>query len=62
MHDVTPFLDSPRGGPEKLLSVGGKDGTATFEEVGHSEDARALRAQDLVGEIVPEQHTPDPIS
>lgn len=39
------------GGDEVLVTEAGKDATEAFEDVGHSEDARALLGPMLVGEI-----------
>lgn len=39
------------GGDEVLVTEAGKDATEAFEDVGHSEDARALLGPMLVGEL-----------
>lgn len=39
------------GGDEVLMTEAGKDATEAFEDVGHSEDARALLGPMLVGEL-----------
>lgn len=38
-----------------LLEQGGGDGTESFEDVGHSSDAREMRKQYLIGELVEEE-------
>ncbi|VDO29735.1 unnamed protein product [Haemonchus placei] len=52
VYDVTKFLEEHPGGCEVLLEVAGRDATEAFEDVGHSTDAREMREQYLVGEIV----------
>lgn len=39
------------GGEEVLLDVGGQDGTEAFEDVGHSDEARELLDDMLVGTL-----------
>ena len=39
------------GGDEVLVTEAGKDATEAFEDVGHSEDARALLGPMLVGDL-----------
>lgn len=51
VYDVSKFADEHPGGDEVLLSEAGKDATESFEDVGHSDDARALLPAMLVGEI-----------
>ncbi|KAN0060953.1 hypothetical protein ACQY0O_006687 [Thecaphora frezii] len=51
VYDVAKFLDEHPGGDEVLLTEAGKDATEAFEDVGHSDDARALLGPMLVGEI-----------
>ncbi|XGW01371.1 hypothetical protein V3C99_013933 [Haemonchus contortus] len=55
VYDVTKFLEEHPGGCEVLLEVAGRDATEAFEDVGHSTDAREMREQYLVGEIVEEE-------
>jgi len=61
IYDITKFLDEHPGGEEVLLEQAGGDGTESFEDVGHSSDAREMRKQFLVGEIAPteKQGKPD---
>ncbi|CAH1269683.1 CYB5A [Branchiostoma lanceolatum] len=51
VYDVTKFLEEHPGGEEVLLEQAGKDGTESFEDVGHSEDARELMENYLIGEL-----------
>ncbi|CAM6088609.1 unnamed protein product [Calypogeia fissa] len=53
VYDVTKFLEEHPGGDEVLLSATGKDATDDFEDVGHSNSAREMMAEYLVGEIDP---------
>lgn len=41
-----------------LLEQAGHDGTEAFEDVGHSSDAREMRKQFLIGELVEEEKKP----
>jgi len=47
--DVTRFLELHPGGDEVLLEQAGTDATATFESIGHSEDALALTRTYQIG-------------
>ncbi|KAH9006777.1 cytochrome b5-like heme/steroid binding domain-containing protein [Lactarius hatsudake] len=51
VYDVTKFIDEHPGGDEVILSEAGKDATEAFEDVGHSDEARALLPGFLVGEF-----------
>ncbi|KAK1270433.1 hypothetical protein QJS04_geneDACA004448 [Acorus gramineus] len=51
VYDVTKFLDDHPGGDDVLLSATGKDATDDFEDVGHSDSARAMMDEYYVGEI-----------
>lgn len=51
VYDVSKFADEHPGGDEVLLSEAGKDATESFEDVGHSDDARGLLPAMLVGDI-----------
>ncbi|KAL1918925.1 uncharacterized protein VTP21DRAFT_2306 [Calcarisporiella thermophila] len=53
VYNVTQFIDEHPGGEEVLLDVAGRDATEEFEDIGHSEDARALLKQFLIGELNP---------
>lgn len=51
VYDVTKFLEEHPGGEEVLLEQAGKFGTESFEDVGHSTDARELMENYLIGEL-----------
>nr|UVC57375.1 PcB5 protein [synthetic construct]BAK78976.1 cytochrome b5 [Phanerodontia chrysosporium] len=51
VYNVTKFLDEHPGGDEVILAEAGKDATEAFEDVGHSDEARALLKDMLVGEF-----------
>jgi len=50
-------LEEHPGGEEVLLEQAGKDGTESFEDVGHSTDARNMMKEYLVGELNDEDKT-----
>lgn len=51
VYDVTKFLDEHPGGEEVLLENAGRDSTESFEDVGHSTDAREMMKDYLIGEL-----------
>ncbi|XP_066569896.1 cytochrome b5 type B [Amia ocellicauda] len=51
IYDVTGFLEEHPGGEEVLLEQAGGDATESFEDVGHSTDAREMLQQFFVGEL-----------
>ncbi|CAG5855957.1 unnamed protein product [Menidia menidia] len=51
VYDITHFLDEHPGGEEVLLEQGGSDATESFEDVGHSTDAREMLLQYYIGEV-----------
>jgi|UniRef100_K3X2M4 cytochrome b involved in lipid metabolism len=51
VYDVTAFLDDHPGGPEIMVDLAGQDATAEFEDIGHSNDARAQLVPLLVGKV-----------
>ncbi|TFK43850.1 cytochrome b5-like heme/steroid binding domain-containing protein [Crucibulum laeve] len=51
VYDVTKFMDEHPGGDEVILAEGGQDATEAFEDVGHSDEARALLPGMLVGDF-----------
>eukprot|EP00179_Madagascaria_erythrocladioides_P006670 CAMPEP_0198317402 /NCGR_PEP_ID=MMETSP1450-20131203/6890_1 /TAXON_ID=753684 ORGANISM="Madagascaria erythrocladiodes, Strain CCMP3234" /NCGR_SAMPLE_ID=MMETSP1450 /ASSEMBLY_ACC=CAM_ASM_001115 /LENGTH=138 /DNA_ID=CAMNT_0044020601 /DNA_START=82 /DNA_END=498 /DNA_ORIENTATION=+ len=52
VYDVTPFVDEHPGGSEVLLDEAGKDATAEFDQIGHSDEAEAMLAQFHVGKLI----------
>ena len=57
VYDLTGFMQEHPGGEEVLLDVLGANATESFEEVGHSEDARTLLSKFLIGELHPSDCT-----
>ncbi|XP_019400617.1 PREDICTED: cytochrome b5 [Crocodylus porosus] len=54
IYDVTKFLEEHPGGEEVLREQGGGDATESFEDVGHSTDARTLSESFIIGELHPD--------
>ncbi|KAF8634799.1 hypothetical protein AX15_000711 [Amanita polypyramis BW_CC] len=57
VYNVTKFLDEHPGGDEVILAEAGHDATEAFEDVGHSDEARALLPDMYVGDIDPSSGT-----
>ncbi|TVU29004.1 hypothetical protein EJB05_20546 [Eragrostis curvula] len=51
VYDVTPFMEEHPGGDEVLLASTGKDATADYEDIGHSESAKEMMLQYCIGEV-----------
>ncbi|KAF6722637.1 Cytochrome b5 type B [Oryzias melastigma] len=51
VYDISSFLEEHPGGEEVLLEQGGADATESFEDVGHSLDAREMLQQYYIGEL-----------
>ncbi|KAG0369220.1 hypothetical protein BGZ54_010571 [Gamsiella multidivaricata] len=51
VYDCTDFIDEHPGGEEVLIDEAGKDATESFEDVGHSEEAREIMHKMYVGEF-----------
>uniref|UniRef100_A0A8C9S2H4 Cytochrome b5 type B n=1 Tax=Scleropages formosus TaxID=113540 RepID=A0A8C9S2H4_SCLFO len=51
VYDISSFLEEHPGGEEVLLEQAGADATESFEDVGHSLDAREMLQQYLIGEL-----------
>ncbi|KAI0723144.1 cytochrome b5 [Earliella scabrosa] len=51
VYDVTKFIDEHPGGDEVILAEAARDATEAFEDVGHSDEARALLKDMLVGDF-----------
>lgn len=54
VYDVTQFLDEHPGGEEVMIEQAGGDGSESFEDVGHSSDARELMKDYYIGELAEE--------
>ncbi|ETN70406.1 putative cytochrome b5, partial [Necator americanus] len=51
VYDVSKFLNEHPGGAEVIAELAGKDATASFEDVGHSKDAREMAKEYLIGKV-----------
>ncbi|OKL62042.1 hypothetical protein UA08_02940 [Talaromyces atroroseus] len=51
VYDVTKYVQDHPGGPDLLVDVAGQDGTAAYEDVGHSEDAGEILGTYLIGDL-----------
>jgi cytochrome b involved in lipid metabolism len=51
VYDITKFMLEHPGGEEVLIQWAGQDATESFNEVGHSTDARAMTNDYLIGEL-----------
>lgn len=51
VYNITSFMEEHPGGEEVLLEQAGSDATESFEDVGHSTDAREMLQQYYVGEL-----------
>ncbi|KAL7373830.1 hypothetical protein ABVT39_015030 [Epinephelus coioides] len=54
VYDVTKFLEEHPGGEEVLREQAGGDATESFEDVGHSTDAREMSDSMVIGELHPD--------
>ncbi|XP_022622203.1 cytochrome b5-like [Seriola dumerili] len=54
VYDVTKFLEEHPGGEEVLREQAGGNATESFEDVGHSSDAREMAADMVIGELHPD--------
>ncbi|XP_032278604.1 cytochrome b5 isoform X1 [Phoca vitulina] len=54
VYDLTKFLEEHPGGEEVLREQAGGDATESFEDVGHSTDARELSKTYIIGELHPD--------
>ncbi|KAF9932326.1 hypothetical protein FBU30_008433 [Linnemannia zychae] len=50
VYNISEFIDEHPGGEEVLLDEAGKDATESFEDVGHSDEARSIMSKYYVGE------------
>ncbi|CDH55944.1 cytochrome b5 [Lichtheimia corymbifera JMRC:FSU:9682] len=51
VYNVTEFVQEHPGGEEVLLDEAGKDATESFEDIGHSDEAREILEKYLIGEL-----------
>ncbi|KAF9428636.1 hypothetical protein BGZ94_001659 [Podila epigama] len=51
VYDCTEFIDEHPGGEEVLLDEAGRDATESFEDVGHSDEAREIMYKMYVGDL-----------
>ncbi|VDM62849.1 unnamed protein product [Angiostrongylus costaricensis] len=51
-YDVTPFLCEHLGGAEAITEFAGKDATASYEDTGHSKDAREVTKEYLISRLI----------
>ncbi|XP_040265859.1 cytochrome b5 [Bufo bufo] len=54
VYDITRFVEEHPGGEEVLFEQAGADATESFEDVGHSVDARDMLTQYYVGDLHPD--------
>ncbi|XP_076163131.1 cytochrome b5 [Ptiloglossa arizonensis] len=54
VYDVTKYKDKHPGGPELIDEYAGQDATSGFDDFGHSNDAKRLLKDFLIGEIADE--------
>ncbi|XP_029517431.1 cytochrome b5 [Oncorhynchus nerka] len=57
VYDVTKFLEEHPGGEEVLREQAGGDATESFEDVGHSSDAKEMAANMVIGELHPDDRS-----
>ncbi|KAL4811364.1 hypothetical protein BDV18DRAFT_165452 [Aspergillus unguis] len=56
VYDVTKYLEDHPGGSAVLIEVAGSDATETFEEIGHSDEAREQLEPYYVGDLPEQEH------
>ncbi|XP_070841925.1 cytochrome b5 [Chaetodon trifascialis] len=54
VYDVTKFLEEHPGGQEVLREQAGGNATESFEDVGHSTDAKEMAGEMVIGELHPD--------
>ena len=51
VYDLSKFADEHPGGDQVLLEQAGKDATESFNDVGHSSDAREMAKEYAIGRL-----------
>ncbi|KAG2196601.1 hypothetical protein INT46_008347 [Mucor plumbeus] len=51
VYNITEFVLEHPGGEEVLLDEAGKDATESFEDIGHSDEAREILEKYLIGTL-----------
>ncbi|KAG2211848.1 hypothetical protein INT47_004535 [Mucor saturninus] len=51
VYNITEFIIEHPGGEEVLLDEAGRDATESFEDIGHSDEAREILEKYFVGEL-----------
>ncbi|CAH2323977.1 cytochrome b5 type B [Pelobates cultripes] len=54
VYDITRFVEEHPGGEEVLFEQAGADATESFEDVGHSLDAKEMLKQYYIGDLHPD--------
>uniref|UniRef100_A0A8C5QUF3 Cytochrome b5 type B n=1 Tax=Leptobrachium leishanense TaxID=445787 RepID=A0A8C5QUF3_9ANUR len=54
VYDVTRFVEEHPGGEEVLFEQAGGDATESFDDVGHSYDAKEMLKQYYIGDLHPD--------
>lgn len=52
VYDVTKFIEDHPGGEEVVLDCAGDDMTVAFDNMGHSENAKKILEEYLIGKLV----------
>lgn len=60
VYDITEFIVEHPGGEEILMELAGEDATESFEDVGHSTDARDILNDYYIGELDEKSRTDKP--
>lgn len=51
VYDVSTFAEDHPGGEEAIYEEAGKDATESFEDIGHSDEARELLEKFYIGDL-----------
>ncbi|XP_076642924.1 cytochrome b5 [Halictus rubicundus] len=54
VYDVTKYKEEHPGGPELIDENAGRDATSSFDDFGHSSEAKQILKGFLVGELIEE--------